>query len=334
MTATPFDFVTQNHFRRIKDADTQRALFQHSIRMVEVEVCSFCNRKCWFCPNSHIDRSSTRNYMDEGQYLKILRELSEIEYDGMVGYARYGEPLADRIFLDRVRQAREILPKAVLHAQTNGDYVSEAYLKELGDAGLNSLNIQIYVGKNEQDFDGKVLAGIEKMSRAISCELDKVRSEPGEWHEVAGDCGPLRLRIYGRNFSSNGCNRGQLLDTCHEETRVSPCLSPFHHLYFDWNGYAVPCCNIRSDAPEHAGYIVGNIAADSIYTIYADSDLVEWRRKLIRFGPKSEPCADCTFVTYQSSDANRIVTERLYREMDFSNKSLVSRLHRYLRRNR
>lgn len=44
------------------------------IRMVEIEIFSFCNRKCWFCPNSFIDRNSTNILMQEELYLKILNE--------------------------------------------------------------------------------------------------------------------------------------------------------------------------------------------------------------------------------------------------------------------
>ena len=29
-----------------------------NIRLVEIEIFSFCNRKCLFCPNSFIDRHS------------------------------------------------------------------------------------------------------------------------------------------------------------------------------------------------------------------------------------------------------------------------------------
>ena len=31
-------------------------LFKKHLKLIEIEVFSFCNRKCWYCPNSYIDR--------------------------------------------------------------------------------------------------------------------------------------------------------------------------------------------------------------------------------------------------------------------------------------
>ena len=39
------------------------AIFQRAVRMVEIEVFSYCNRRCWFCPNATIDRISKNIYM-------------------------------------------------------------------------------------------------------------------------------------------------------------------------------------------------------------------------------------------------------------------------------
>jgi MoaA/NifB/PqqE/SkfB family radical SAM enzyme len=128
-------------FTPISCSQTARALFRHAVNQVEIEVFSYCNRTCWFCPNSKIDRRSKNNHMPEALYLRILRELAEIEYEGVVTYSRYNEPLSDRIILHRIQQAREILPKAHLMTYTNGDYLTRDYIDDLRAAGLNSLNV-------------------------------------------------------------------------------------------------------------------------------------------------------------------------------------------------
>src|SRR5947207_599758 len=77
-----------------------RDLFKLSVKFVEIETFTYCNRKCWFCPNATIparqDKAGNR-YMDEDLYLRILRDLGSIEYDGQIQFGRYNEPLADRI---------------------------------------------------------------------------------------------------------------------------------------------------------------------------------------------------------------------------------------------
>lgn len=116
--------------------------------MVEIEIFSFCNRKCWFCPNSFIDRNSTNILMQEELYLKILNELKSINYNNMISYSRYNEPTSNRkIFIKRLKQAKTIIPNATLHTNTNGDFLSRDYLDELYEAGLKSMNIQSYLNK-------------------------------------------------------------------------------------------------------------------------------------------------------------------------------------------
>lgn len=52
------------------------------IKTVEIETFSFCNRQCWFCPNSIIDRHTDNIEMQENLYLHILEELAQIKWGG------------------------------------------------------------------------------------------------------------------------------------------------------------------------------------------------------------------------------------------------------------
>ena len=51
--------------------------------------------------------------MDEAVYLKILEDLASINYKGVITYSRYNEPLADKIILKRIQQARDMVPEAI-----------------------------------------------------------------------------------------------------------------------------------------------------------------------------------------------------------------------------
>ena len=59
-----------------------RDLFARFVDQVEIENHNFCNRICWFCPNSYIDRRSRLRLMTEELFTKILSDLAEIDYDG------------------------------------------------------------------------------------------------------------------------------------------------------------------------------------------------------------------------------------------------------------
>jgi hypothetical protein len=312
--ATPFDFIVDEHFSKVSDPSRARMLFKKSIGMVELEVFSFCNRRCWFCPNSSIDRRSTNTHMDEALYLQILCQLGEIGYSGIISFSRYNEPLADRIILKRLAQAAELAPMASLHSNTNGDYLTEAYLEELYLAGLRSLSIQAYGDADDPYDHEKMKARLRRIVQRLNLTTRLVKEVPGEWFEEHAMAGEMSIRIYSRNFLLNGCNRGNTLPIHIDFVRCSPCLSPFHHLYVDYSGAVMPCCNLRSDVDSHRPFVVSNLCHNSdIFAAYSGSDLVQWRRSLIGFSEKSGVCRTCRFDPYESSETNIATNEKLVR---------------------
>jgi len=93
------------------------------IRLIEIELHSYCNRKCSFCPNSYIDRKSFKTELNEDIFLNLLNELSEQGFKNYISFSRYNEPLSDRPLLEkRIKQIRNILPDTTLVMNTNGDY--------------------------------------------------------------------------------------------------------------------------------------------------------------------------------------------------------------------
>ena len=80
----------------ITDRELQKQILKHYLRLVELEIASFCNRTCYFCPNAHIDRKSTSTELDEAVFLKILNNLAEIEYSKDISFHRFNEPLANK----------------------------------------------------------------------------------------------------------------------------------------------------------------------------------------------------------------------------------------------
>lgn len=298
---SPFDFITKNHFKNNLTTKEQEELFKISIKMVEIENFSYCNRTCWFCPSSIIDRKSKNIFMSESLYIKVLKELQKINYSGTISFSRYNEPLADREILNRIKIAKKILPKALLHTNTNGDYLTLDYLEELYNAGLRSINIQSYLSSNifsTEQARSLVIRQAEKLKIPIIFNV-----ENHDWIEIKAKYKDMELRIYARNFLINGVTRGGTIDDIPvSHIRTSPCLSPFYHMYLDYNGNYMPCCNLRSDCLEHEAYNVGN--ANNISIIDAYVNLYSWRRSLCNFSKKRKPCDSCNFVEFDSTGVN------------------------------
>jgi MoaA/NifB/PqqE/SkfB family radical SAM enzyme len=301
-------FVDRRHFMHLPSDDDAKELFKSSIKMVEIEVFSYCNRKCWFCPNSKLDRNSKNIFMDEGLYVKILNDLARINYCNTISFSRYNEPLADKIILKRLQQAREILPQVKLHTNSNGDFVTADYIEELYQHGLRSLRVQVYLAKDEPFQDDKVVLKIKKKADQIGLPYEMILSKPGLRHEAQIFYKDMDIHIYSRNFEQNGCSRGELVDVRRDYQRTAPCLIPFQSLYIDYTGKVMPCCNLRSDAPEHQNYIVGDMNYENIFQIFANGPLVGWRRELFNFGPKKRPCNTCTY-SIQKRNRSYILTK-------------------------
>ena len=99
-----------------------KELFKSYVKHFQIEPNSYCNRTCWFCPNSSIDRRSSNVSIDRNLLLKILAELAEINYDQSFIWCGYGEPLADETIFDNVRLAKNMLPNAHHRLFSNGDF--------------------------------------------------------------------------------------------------------------------------------------------------------------------------------------------------------------------
>lgn len=264
--------------------------------MVEIEIFSYCNRKCWFCPNSFIDRNSTNILMLEELYLKILNELKSINYSNMISYSRYNEPTSNReIFIKRLKQAKTIIPNATLHTNTNGDFLTRDYLDELYESGLKSMNIQSYLSKNEIFNTDNIKIKIDIMAEKLGLDfVEKINSI--DRYEIAFKYEEMNLNMYARDFRLNGNNRGGVLDTIPAIIRKSPCYIPFSDIYIDYNGKVLPCCNFRSDIKEHNNFILGDANNESILDIFNNIKMKKLRKKLLKDIDKLKPCNECNFA--------------------------------------
>ena len=312
-------YISSNHFSPVSENNQAKKLFKNSVRRVNVEVFSFCNRQCVFCPNKYGTRLNENQYLDENIYLKIVNELASINYDGRFGFHQYNETLSDKIILKRITQARSKLPQANITITTNGDYLDFNYLQELNSAGLSGLYINIYGPKNGIFDDQYISSRINKMAIKLGINEVKPSYKKRFGYSLKASHKSTSINISGRDISSIGYNRGELVETGpNVANRSSPCFSPFENLEVDYRGNILPCCNIYPDFSEHSQYVTSSLKdGRSIFEHYANSKLVNWRRNLIRFFPKGSPCQSCSrselpeLVTLKSVDGVNIFAEKL-----------------------
>ena len=289
------EFIERRHFRRGIAAAEARRLFKSSVHFVEFETFSYCNRKCWFCANSFIDRKSANVHLSEEVFAKILRDLGAIGYAGTVNLSNYNEPLSDRAIVEHIARVRRAAPAATISVYSNGDYVNAGYLAELRDAGLDEIYLSIHTGDREDLNDAKVERRIATLSHKIGAAVEFSKYEPGVQYKARVKFRGMRIQMYEPNMRTLGSNMGELIPGLQQDyRRTSPCLEPFTHFTVNYNGQVVPCCRIRSDAAEHEDYVICDLhEVDTIFDAYAHARLVEWRHSLARFGDKASPCGTC-----------------------------------------
>lgn len=272
----------------------KRQLFVKHVTLVEIEVHAKCNRICPFCPNVIVDRRRNDTRTDSELLDRVFDELGSVDYRRQIKIARYSEPLADLPYLyDRIRAARAKVPHAELAIVTNTDYLRPAVLEALRDAGLDTLYMSIYLKAREKWSLALAHAYSRRLSAKLAVPISS-RSETAVSLRCTYRYRGLHLHSACINFDEYGTDRGDLLKQYALERRVGPCREPFDSFVLDYTGKVMPCCNLRSDVPEHRECVAGDLsdAGTSIFDIYAGR-LAAWRRSMIGFDRKQAPCTTC-----------------------------------------
>lgn len=279
--------------------EQKKRILKENLHLIEVEISSFCNRKCWFCPNSIIDRKSQSIDMNEDLYVKILNDLAEISYSGNFHFHRFNETLANKeLVLKRISQTREKLPNASLAIFTNGDYLDREYLDNLRDCGVNWILMSFYFNKNQEfDITNLIQPAIDKMAKKLDLQYRVILDNIQEY-KVQFD---YDIDVFYRAWNPRqiGSNRGGTIGNIGQEKKIRDygCYYPLSDLYIDYNGLVMPCCNLRSDVKSHEDFILGDTNKNDLFEIFNSHKMIDMRKYLTGNTPKDGPCKYCDYQT-------------------------------------
>jgi len=215
---------------------TNKERFKANIRLVEFEPHSYCNRKCWFCPNKFIDRRGPVKFLDHDIYMQALLDLASIDYDEAVCWAGWCEPTSQPGLPNRIREAKGLLPNARLFSNTNTDYLSTKMVHDLANAGLGLLKCQLYFGEKEEYTDEAIRKKFDSLKWKLP-DIDFEEKSPNKWFALVGD---LVLIAYSKDFRKVGHNRCDVR-VRRPEKRMFTCYEPIQMFGINHNGWAVPC---------------------------------------------------------------------------------------------
>jgi cyclic pyranopterin phosphate synthase len=107
------------------------------LSVVELEVCSRCNRACHYCPVSLNPRPPVPARMSDEVFHRTLDELARVSFAGRISYHLYNEPLLRTDLARLVSLVDERLPSALQVLNTNGDLLDERKYHALREAGID-----------------------------------------------------------------------------------------------------------------------------------------------------------------------------------------------------
>lgn len=242
--------------------------------VVEISNSGVCNRKCSFCPRSDPNFKEINEFISKELHNKIFSELSQLDYNGMVIYSGYVEPLLDKKIYSSISEARKFLPNAQIEIITNGDVLNLDRLKKLFDAGLSTLLISVYDGPEEE--------------RSFYDLCKKANLKDNQY--------VIRNRYMSedKNFGLNISNRsGTLKNAGYVIPAVNKALSaicnyPAYTFFIDYNGDVQMCSHDWAKK-----FIAGNVKDEKIIDIWLNKNFKRARDNLLNANRGFSPCNKC-----------------------------------------
>lgn len=247
---------------------------------LEIEVNTFCNRSCLWCPNSISSRGKINRPMSRQVWDSILKDLEAHSYQGWLAFHNYNEPLASPAIYMLIDEARERLKTAKLAIYTNGDYLKGPALNHLLISGINEIRITIYPNHLYLTYEERlrdVHAFARLNLRNVSLQLvpreDRLQFE--------ASIQSTKLVLISPDISSYS-NRGGLLGCQTNYHRSKPCHLPRMSAAIDVNGNVKLCCQIYDvTAQGFHKYILGNVTQASFLEIWNSPEFNRIRQKLL-----------------------------------------------------
>lgn len=242
-----------------------------SLITVEFNITELCNRVCVFCPRVDPAVYPNRNLnMDIAIPRKVARDLADIGSSARISFSGFGESLLHKGFPQIIRAIREILPNNTIETNTNGDRLTAAKIRELFDAGISYLYVNLYDGPEQREkFDA--------LFKEAGVENYKLRDH---WVESYG----LTL-----NNRSGVLNQPEIGVVPLQDKLKKPCYYPFYKMLVDWNGDVLFCSNDWGRE-----IVVGNVMRQSVSEIWLSDKMADVRDRLADGDRGFSPCNKCS----------------------------------------
>lgn len=262
-------------------------------KFIEFETSTYCNRMCPWCPNSTNNRSKQKKYADMGMWIDFLKDIDNNGYTGWLSFHNYNEPLANPRLFEYIRTASQISPNTKLALYTNGDYLSDVYLKKILHHKIDEVRITLYPSctKNNHHLisilNQFIGSNIFNIKPQITYRGDEYYYQIDETYFVI-----ILARIQG--YSNRA---GDTTIFNNNFIRKTPCYIPSNSASIDYEGNLKMCCQIQDVINKENGkYLIGNIKQYSFFNLWNSAKMNMIRQKLLVSNFDGfDMCKSCNF---------------------------------------
>ncbi|MDR0219809.1 MAG: SPASM domain-containing protein [Lachnospiraceae bacterium] len=236
--------------------------------LIELETVNRCNNVCSFCPASKDNDIREFAKMDAGLFQRIIDDLQQSDYRGVLGLYSNNEPLLDERLADWAKTAKESLPKAHIVLFTNGTLLTPELFQRLIP----------YIDEMIIDNYSDSLKMIKPVSEVYDNCIKDTEYEK-------------KVIIHIRKLNEVLNTHGGSAPNADPQTAIIPkntCLLPFAQCVIRPDGKISLCCN---DA--YGKYTLGDLNKQSISEVWNGRPFNELRERLKKGRQSIDKCSVC-----------------------------------------
>lgn len=235
---------------------------------IEIETINRCNNSCSFCPVNRAEDTRPYALMEEGLFETLIRQLSDIEFNGKISLYSNNEPLLDKRIVRFHRTVRSILPHSFISLFTNGILLTPEIFDELIEI-VDELVIDNY------DDRLQLIEPVRKICSNIN----------GSLHSLQGKVKVVLRRKSAVRQTRGGKARNRKKMNVHLR---SSCTLPFAQMVIRPSGGVSLCCQDALGT-----YTLGDCTRESLMEIWHGRAYQDVRKRIMAGRNAIELCEQC-----------------------------------------
>lgn len=293
-----YRFVYHKFKQRLKDIEDNKSYG------FAIEVSSFCNAKCFFCPNVKMQR--TKNSMNMDIFMTLIKRIKEEKinprYFNMTGT---GEPLLDKTIFEKIKIIKNEFPKTYIFMPTNFALANKEIIKNLLESGLDKITISLNAD-NEKDYKEIMKIDYKKTLSNIDLLLEMKSKAKSKLHVMvtvaANPINKKSINSFNKkweakvdevaiNWIHDWAGAVDTKDGKSTWKKRYPCRTLFEQIVVHSNGNIPLCCI------DYEGIVIGGNVKDKAILESFNGDKIKKIKDMHRNGQidKFKMCANCRF---------------------------------------